>query len=212
MLTWETRLTRFVALLLLAAAVYGVFAGAHVTLYYDLVPTMGAREDSLGVPVGLAFLAAVMLSLAHLPLAAWDVKHGRRRAAALRVFAFIGPVIVALGAEGLISHLLWWAAISETDRYHLLHHSLTTGLPLALAYALAVRRLWNPTALSVPAHVPLRAGLASVVGALMVVLPIGILMGFPSLPVIAALEIGGALALAALWLGGRAAKGVVNAS
>jgi len=199
-ITWETRLTRLVASLLVAASAYGVLAGAHVTMYYDLVPTMGAREDTLGGPVGLGYLAAVLLSLAHLPLAAWDARAGRWRAAAVRVFAFLGPLVVVLGAEGLIAHFVWWAAISETDRYHLLHHSLTTGLPLAVVYALVMRRVWRPAALSAPAFVPVRALLASVTACAMLVLPIGILFGFPSLPTIATLEAAGVLALLGLWL------------
>jgi hypothetical protein len=205
MITNETRLTRFVALLLLAAGVYGVYAGAHVTLYYNLVPNMPAREDSLGTPVGLAYLAAIVLSLAHLPLAAWDLKHRRGRAAAMRVFAFVGPVIVAVGAEGVISHALWWSALSDTDRYHLLHHALVAGWPLAAGYALALRWAWQPAALTAPAHVSLRAVAASVSGGCMVILPLGILMGFPSPPVIAILEISGAVALLALWLTRRRA-------
>jgi len=205
MLIWETRLTRFVALLLVAAALYGVFAGAHVTMYYNLVPNMGARTDTLGAPLGLAFLAAVMLSLAHLPLAAWDARGGRRRAAALRLFAFMGPLVVVLGAEGLVAHFLWWGGISDTDRYHLLHHSLTTALPLSVAYALVMRRAWQPAILTAPAHVSVRAVLASVIGGVMVLLPVGILFGFPSLPVIAASEVIGALVLAGLWLTRRRA-------
>jgi hypothetical protein len=212
MLTWETRLTRFIAVLLVAAGAYGVIAGAHVTMYYDLVPNMGAREDTLGGPVGLLYLAAVLLSLAHLPLAAWDARHRRWRAAAVRVFAFIGPLVVALGAEGLISHFVWWSPISSTDRYHLLHHSLTTGLPLALAYGLTLRWTWRPAALSAPANVPVRAVLASVIACVMVILPVGILFGFPSLPTIAALEAVGAAALLGLWLTrGRAPRERVGA-
>jgi len=205
MLTLETRLTRFVALLMLAAAVYGVLAGAHVTMYYDLVANMDAREDTLYSVMGMAFLAAIVLSLAHLPLAAWDARHGRWRAAALRLFAFIGPVIVGLGAEGLISHFLWWAAISATDRYHLLHHALTTALPLSVLYALAMRRLWQPAALTAPASVPVRALLAAGVGGVMVLLPMGILTGFPTLPVIAVSELIGAAVLLVLWVTRRRA-------
>lgn len=200
MLTWETRLTRFIALLLVAVAAYGVLAGAHVTMYYNLVPNMDAREDTLYGLMGMLFLAAIVLSLAHLPLAAWDARHGRWRAAALRGFAFAGPVIVGLGAEGLISHFVWWAAISSTDRYHLLHHALTTALPLALLYALVMRRLWQPAALSAPANISARALLAAGIGAVMVLLPIGILIGFPSPLTIAALEALGAAALLGLWL------------
>jgi hypothetical protein len=204
-LTWETRLTRFIAVVLVAAAIYGVMAGAHVTMYYNFVPSMDAREDTLYNVMGMTFMAAIVLSLAHLPLAAWDLKGGRWRAAAMRAFAFVGPVIVGLGAEGLISHFLWWGGISDTDRYHLLHHSVTTALPLSVLYALVIRRAWQPAALSAPANVPVRAVLAAVIGCVMVLLPVGILIGFPSLPTIAVLEALGAVSLLGLWFTRRRA-------
>ena len=205
LIAWEDRLTRLVAAMLLAAGAYGLVAGAHVAMYYDVVPNMGAREDTLGVPAGLLYVTALVLSLAHLPLAAWDARHSRWRAAAMRAFVFMGPVVVILGTEGLISHYLWWLPISTTDRFHLLHHSLVAGVPLALAYGLALRWAWRPAVLSAPAAVPARGLLASAIGCLMVISPLGILFGFPSLTVIAAIELLGLLVLVALWYTGRRA-------
>jgi len=70
---------------------------------------------------------------------------------------------------------------------------------------LALRWAWRPAVLNAPAAVPARGLLASAIGCLMVISPLGILFGFPSLTVIAAIELLGLLVLVALWYTGRRA-------
>lgn len=102
----EDRLTCFSLALLIGATLYGVFAGAIVTMYYDVVPNMGALEDSLGAPLLSLYLLAAFISLTHLPLAVTDIRYSLWKQAFIRMGAFIGPLVVFLGADGLIAHAL----------------------------------------------------------------------------------------------------------
>src|SRR5512135_2629028 len=95
--TWEGRLTRLSSLLLGLAVLYGVVAGAVVTMYYDLTPDMGTIEDSLAFPQFLIFLLAIILGLTHLPLVVADLTRGRSAPAAIRTVIVIGPILVFLG-------------------------------------------------------------------------------------------------------------------
>ena len=113
-ITWEDRLTRLSFLLLLLATAYGIVVGAAISMYYDLTPNMGSVEDSLASIQILLYMLAVIASLPHLLLAARDVTHQQWKEAAMRMMAFVGPLIVFLGADGLIAHFLWWSPISET--------------------------------------------------------------------------------------------------
>ena len=63
LITWEDRLTRLSLALLITATVYGIVAGASVTMYYDVVPNMAALEDSLGAVQGRLFLLALPRSV-----------------------------------------------------------------------------------------------------------------------------------------------------
>ena len=90
-------------------------------------------------------------SLPSLAIGSWDLLRNRRGQAAARLLAFFGPLLVVLGAEGLVSHFVFGCAVTGwacpdgdfTIRWHQLHHTLVAGLPLTLLYGLALRR-WRP--------------------------------------------------------------------
>jgi len=143
-IAWEDRLTRLALASLVIGTVYGVYAGAIVTMYYDITPNMGALEDNLPPINAIFYFLAIIVSFVHLPLALVDIRHQSWRQGLIRVGAFIGPLVIFLGAEGLVAHSLCWGEISYTDQFHLLHHSLFAGVPLTLLYGLALRWLWRP--------------------------------------------------------------------
>jgi hypothetical protein len=136
------QLARITFVLMVLAIGYGLFAGAYVTMYYQVVPNMPIREDSLSSLLTLLYLVILPLSLPHFFLSLWDGRHRLWLQGAGRLLAFAGPLIVILGSEGLVSHSLYWQPISDTDQFHLLHHTVTAGLPLTLLYGLALKRWW----------------------------------------------------------------------
>ena len=138
-MVWEDRLTRLALVLLLAATAYGIVAGATITMYYDLTPNMGALEDRLSSVQATLYLFAIFVSFFHLPMAFLDIRHNLWRQAAIRAVVLIGPLFIFLGTDGLISHLLWWLPISETDRFHMLHHSTFAGPPCYWATGLSCK-------------------------------------------------------------------------
>jgi len=171
---WEDRLTRLSLVLLLLATAYGIFVGAVISMYYDITPNMGSLEDTL-LPIQLVlYLLAVIVSLSHLPLLGWVTKNKLWKQAALRALVFIGPLIIFLGTEGLISHFLWWAPISETDRFHMLHHAVVAGAPLTLGYWLVLRRWWPPATLTTAPSLSRRSLLVSGIVLVIVIMAAGI--------------------------------------
>lgn len=199
LLAWEDRLTRLALALLLGATAYGVFAGATVTLYYDVVPNMGSVEDRLGAPLSSLYLLAILISLCHLPLALSDARHALWKQASIRAAAFIGPLIVVLGTDGLLAHALWWSPISDTDRFHILHHSLFAGVPLTLGYWLLLRWGWRPATFTVIAAPSVRAWLVSGLVLMWLVLGVGMLIGVASPLLFGVSVVGGLVALPMLW-------------
>lgn len=198
-LVWEDRLTRLALILIGLATIYGIVVGAIVTMYYDLVPNMGALEDNLGSSQLLLYLLAILISFAHLPLALADLRRSFWKQALVRVGAFIGPLIVYLGTDGLISHFLWWSPISETDRFHLLHHSLFAGAPLTFVYGLWLRWAWKPASFATAGAPSLRVWLVSGIVLLWVVMGMGIVIGSVT-PLIAGLTVLlGVFALPVIW-------------
>jgi hypothetical protein len=199
LIAWESRLTRLSVTLLALAAVYGIAVGAIVTMYYDVIPQMGALEDRLAAGQLVLYLLAVFAGLSHLPLVWANIQHRLWTAAALRAVVAIGPSVVFLGADGLIAHWLWWFPISETDRFHMLHHSLFAGAPLALGFGLVVQRWWRPALLGGTPSLSRKAWLFSALVLTLIVLGMGVLSGLMS-PVMAgvtALAVLGALPI--LW-------------
>jgi len=201
--TWEARLTRLSSLFLALAVLYGVIAGAVVTMYYDLTPDMSAIEDSLASPQFALFLLAIILGLTHLPLAIIDLARRRWGQAAIRIALVLGPILVFLGTDGLLAHLLWWGPISDTDRFHILHHSVFAGIPLALGFWLLARVVWRPALLDATPALSWGFLLASGIALLMTAAPIGIVTGVADPFVVAGIEILGLLGLVALLVVGR---------
>lgn len=199
LLTWENRLTWLALMLLVGATVYGVFVGAIVTLYYEWVPNMGAVDDTLGSVLFIPYLLASLISLVHLPLALADARYALWKQAALRLVAGLGPVSVFLGTDGLISHWLWWSPLSDTDRYHLLHHSLFAGVPLTLGYGVVLGWGWRPAAFKPTAAPSRRVWLVSGVMLLWLMMGLGIFTGLvtPRLAGLAVLL--GLFAVILLW-------------
>jgi hypothetical protein len=145
-IVWEDRLTRLSFLFLFLAVAYGLAAGSAIPMYYDITPNMGAIQDSLSAIQFLLYLSAVLISLIHLPLVVGDFKNKLKKQAIVRTAAFLGPIIIFLGAEGFLAHFLWWGPISETDRFHMLHHTIVAGAPLTLLFGLGLYRWWRPNA------------------------------------------------------------------
>ncbi len=111
MITTENRLTRSALALLILAVGYGIAAGAVVAMYYDIVPNLGSKEDLLGVLQFAAFGLAIILSLPHVILAAWNITQRMWRQAVVRAVVGFGPLLVFLGTDGLLAHSLWWNPI-----------------------------------------------------------------------------------------------------
>lgn len=199
LVVWEDRLTRLSRALLLGATAYGVFVGAAITLYYDAVPNMGALEDNLGAPQLNLYLLAILVSFVHVPLALADVRHSLWKQAVVRVGAFIGPLIIFLGTDGLVAHFLWWGPISNTDRFHILHHSLLAGVPLTLGYWLWLRWGWRPGTFKTVAPPSLRAWVVSGVVLVGIVMSIGLLMGMVLPLLFGVTMIVGLVALPVIW-------------
>lgn len=196
---WEDRLTRLSFAFLLGATTYGVFAGAAITMYYDVVPNIGALEDNLGTPQLILYLLAIIVSLSHLPLALSDAKHSFWKQASIRAVTFIGPLIIFLGTDGLVAHFLWWSPISEAGRFHILHHSLFAGVPLTLGYWLLLRVWWQPATFKAVAAPPRKAWLVSGIIFVWMMMGIGIFMGFVSPIVFGVGVIVGLVAIPMLW-------------
>ena len=91
----------------------------------------------------------------------WDLLRGRWAAGARRLLAFVGPVLVVVGAE-IVPHLLNPCLLADAldsrllglcertadgvdvaGRWHALDHTLVGALPMAALYRLALRR-WRP--------------------------------------------------------------------
>ena len=192
---WEGRLTRLSVILLTLAVIYGIVAGAVVTMYYDLTPDMSTIEDSLAFPQFVMFLVAIALGLMHLPLAVVDITRQRWTQAAIRAALVIGPVLVYLGTDGLLAHLLWWEPISETDRFHILHHSAFAGIPLALGFGLLARAVWRPSRLGETPALSWGVLLASGIALVMLIAPVGIVAGVADPILVGMIEVLGLLAL-----------------
>jgi len=143
-IAWSDRLTRLSFALLLLATASGIVVGAAISMYYDLAPTLVSLDQ---LPF-VFYVVAIIVSLPHLLLAASDVTHNQWKQASMRALVFIGPLIVFVGTEGLLSHFLWWEPISQTGRFHLLHHTVSAGAPLTLAYWLLLRWWWRPATIS----------------------------------------------------------------
>ncbi len=197
-LIWEDRVTRLSLALLLLANAYGIVVGATITMYYDLTPNMGTLEDNLGSIQLILYLFAFIVSLFHLPLAVSDVKHKLWKQASIRAAVLIGPLIIFLGTEGLISHFLWWSPISETDRFHMLHHAVVGGAPLTLGYWLVLHWWWRPATLSAPS-ISRRASLVSGLVFVMVIMVLSIPLAGISPITVGVIAIIGFLALLVLW-------------
>jgi len=144
---------------------------------------MGAIEDRLGSVGAVLYVLAAGSGLIHLPRALQQLKNKSWKQAIIRTGLVLGPAFVFVGSDGLVSHLLWWGPISETDRYHILHHSLFGGVPLTLLYGLALRRWWVPAGDSdgPVSRIFLAIGAAF---AIIFSMGIGILFGAPSVGLI----------------------------
>ncbi|MBC8334121.1 MAG: hypothetical protein H8E29_02550 [Anaerolineales bacterium] len=198
-ITWEDRLTRLSLVLLLLATVYGIVAGAVISMYYDIIPNMRSLVDNLAPVQLILYLLAVIVSFSHLPLAVSDARHKLWTQASIRTLLFIGPLMVFLGTEGLISHYLWWFAVSETDRIHMLHHTVFASAPLTLGYWLVVRWWWRPAALSSAQSISPGVWLVSGTVLVMVMMTISTLAGLVSPIIFGVTAIIGLLALLVIW-------------
>lgn len=198
-ITWEDRLTRLSLVLLLLATAYGIVVGAAISMYYDVVPNMSSLEDNLAPIQVVLYLLGVIVGLSHLPLAVSDVKNKLWKQASMRALVVIGPLIILLGTEGLISHSLWWLPISASDRSHMLHHAVVAGAPLTLGYWLVLRRWWRPSSFIAGPSLSRRTWLVSGIALVMAMMPVGILAGFVSPIVFGVTEIIGLLALLVIW-------------
>lgn len=175
-LIWEDRLARVSLGFLALASAYGIVAGAVIAMYYDVTPGMSALEDDLGPVQLILFLFAVAAGLVHLPLAVSDVGRRLWKQAILRSVVYIAPLVVFLGAGGLVSHFLWWSPISDTGRYHMLHHSVFASAPLTFGFGLVLRLWWRPAKFTV-STVTRSTVVVSVVGAVAVLSVFSVLMG-----------------------------------
>jgi len=198
-ITWEDRLTRLSLILLLLATAYGIVVGAVISMYYDITPNIGTLQDNLAPVQLILYLLAVIVSFSHLPLAVSDATHKFWTQASIRALLFIGPLIVFLGTEGLISHYLWWFAVSEPNRIHMLHHTVFASAPLTLGYWLVVRWWWRPAALSSAQSISPRVWLVSGIVLVMVMMAVGILAGLVSPIICGVTAIIGLLALLVIW-------------
>ena len=198
-IAWEDRLVRLSFALLALAAAYGIVVGASITMYYDITPNMGSLEDKLASVQLIPYLLAVLTSLSHLPLAVWDATRKLWKPASMRALVIIGPLIVFLGTEGLISHFLWWAPISETDRFHMLHHALVAGAPLTLGYWRLLSWGWRPSMLGPVPSLSRTAWLASGLLLVLVIMAVGIMAGLVSPIVFGVTAVLGLAGLLIMW-------------
>lgn len=175
--SWEYRTAYGSFVFLLLAIVYGIGAGAAVAMYYDVVAGMDALEDTLTSVQFMLFLTAVLLSFFHLPRLMVDLKSKLWKQALVRGMVLAGPLMIYLGTEGLLSHWLWWGPISDTDRFHMLHHTVTAGTPLTLGYRLGLRRWWHPATFAAASPLSLRAWLATGTAVIVVAVVVGLLTG-----------------------------------
>ena len=136
--SWHDHLVRLVLVLLVLAFVFGIAAG--------VVPGMRSLENTLFRITLRIYILAMALSLPCLLLVIWDFRHRLWGQGARHLIAFVGPVIVFIGADGFshASHALWWEPISNIERSHLFHNPTVAGAPLTLLYWLALRRWWRP--------------------------------------------------------------------
>jgi Na+/glutamate symporter len=146
----ENNLTRQSTFFLMLAVAFGVIAGAIVTMYYYLVTSMDAIEDKFALIQAFLYLTGVLINLVHLPGLLWDEKNKAWKEAFIQALLGLTPLVIFVGADGLISHLLWWNPLSDTDRFHILHNSLLAGASLMFVYWLAARRWWVPGNVSEP--------------------------------------------------------------
>lgn len=198
-IAWEDRLTRLASTLLLGATAYGLVVGAITSMYYDVAPGMGALEDRLGYPQPILYLLAVLVSVVHLPPALSDIQHRRWRQARIRMAVCIGPLIVFLGTEGLLSHRMWWLPISDTDRFHLLHHSLVAGAPLSLVYWMLCREWWRPASFEPAAAVSPWAWLLGATFVVLIATGVGVVAGMVSPLIVGVVALVALLAMAIAW-------------
>jgi hypothetical protein len=167
-------------------------------MYYDVVPNMATLEDRLGVGQFIGYVLAILVSFSHLPFALADVRQRLWRQALLRLALFICPLIIFFGTDGLIAHSLWWAPISDTDRFHLLHHSLFAGAPLLLGYWLIVHLWWQPTTFTTTT-ISRQSTLISGMVLASVLIGAGVLMGTTTLSFFGGAMLIGLLGLLVVW-------------
>jgi len=161
------------ASLLLVAVAFGVIAGASISMYYDFVPRMDSYEDTLSSVQSAVYALAVVLSFSYLPLALMAAKARQWKQTSLLTIAAIAPFAILLASGGLLSHYLWWAPISDTGRFHMLHHTVVAAIPLSVIYFLFLRSRWRPNQLTtVPSPSPMVLLLAAI-GLSFVVIAVG---------------------------------------
>ena len=160
---------------------------------------MGSLEDKLASVQLILYLVSAITSLSPLPLAVWDATRKLWKQASSRALVVIGPLIIFLGAEGLISHFPWWAPISDTDRFQMLHHAVVAGAPLTLGYWLFLRWGWRPSLLGPVPSLSRRAWLASGLLLVLVIMAVGSMAGLVSPIVFGVTAILGLVGLLILW-------------
>ena len=111
-----------------------------------------SREDTLSSIQAVLFGLAALLSFAYFPLALTTAKARQWTQASILAIVVATPLAIFLASEGLLSHYLWWGPISDTDRFHMLHHSLVAAVPLSIIYFLFLRWRWRPNLLTELGH------------------------------------------------------------
>ncbi len=162
--------------LLLMAGFFGLIAGAWVAMYYEVVPGIASREDTLSSIQAVLFGLAALLSFAYFPLALTTAKARQWTQASILAIVVATPLAIFLASEGLLSHYLWWGPISDTDRFHMLHHSLVAAVPLSIIYFLFLRWRWRPNLLTELGPPTVKTRLTSAVVLSFIVIPLGILV------------------------------------
>ena len=147
---WADRLARLAWLALVALIAFGLLAGSIIAAIHR--PEVDWTVYNVPYMLqNLGYLLVLLLSLPSLAIGGWQLLRGRRAQGGGRLLAFFGPLLVILGSEGLVSHLVVNCAVTGwacgdgdfTVRWHQLHHTLVAGLPLTALYWLALRR-WHP--------------------------------------------------------------------
>jgi hypothetical protein len=149
--------------------------------------------DTLSNVQATFYVLAVVLSFSYLPLAFSAAKVRRWKQTSLLATAVFAPFAISLASEGLLSHYLWWGPISDTGRFHMLHHTVVAALPLSAIYFLFLLTRWRAHQLAeVPP--PSRTVLfVTAIGLAFIVLAVGTtLVGLQPIPLlgIAAVIIG----------------------